>query len=97
MKSMLQKRKLDKLGRLLIPEELFDFAFPDRKKVAFCYRSDHVAVIKNAEDVTELDVVIYVRYVDDKNRITIPKEMRRSFQDFEVYVLNHEIVVRGVE
>ena len=97
LKNIFYTKGVDKIGRLVIPDDLFYFAHPLLKKdVALCYKDDDSFVLKNIEDVMEEDIVIYIRCLDDKKRLTIPSDMRKKFSCFEMYIMNHKIIIRGV-
>ena len=97
VKTMLCPKKIDSAGRIKIPSDLFQLAIPTAKSIAFCFKSEHVAILKDANNVSEKDIVLFVRTLDERNRVTVPKELRKVFKTFEVYVLNHEILLIGVD
>ena len=89
-------RTLDKQGRLQLPIELVKFSkIKDCKEIALCSMGNSMIRLKpNVEDELKNHKVISFVKMDDKRRIAIPTEIRQKTQNFEIYLLNGDLILK---
>lgn len=89
-------RALDKQGRLQLPVDLVDFSsIKDCKEIAICSRRNSTIRLrpKVEGELKNQKVISFVK-MDDKRRIAIPTEIRQKTQNFEIFLLNKDLILK---
>ena len=89
-------RTLDKQGRLQLPVELVKFSkIKDCKEIALCSMGNSMIRLKpKVEDELKNQKVISFLKMDDKDRIIIPVEIRQKTLNFEIFLLNGDLILK---
>lgn len=92
-------RKVDRLGRIVIPKELRDNMHITHDDPLEIYVKDGNIVITKYDSDDTSDGVAFLRNVDKLGRIVIPKELRDSmnikYNDrLKIFIDNRDIVIK---
>ena len=87
-------RTVDGQGRLQLPTELVNFSsIKDGKEIAICSMKEETLKLRKIDDVKN-QKIIFLSKMDDKCRFTVPFEIRKEVQEFEIFVLNGDLMLK---
>lgn len=99
MKATGITRKIDELGRIVLPIELRrKFGIDDKDKIDI-YTENNKIILKKADDSDSAGIT---RRIDELGRIVLPIELRKNFNiDFkdtiDIYIEDNKIILKKYE
>lgn len=89
-------REMDKQFRINIPNQLMEHVKLQKgEKVAFCQHSEGMMIRKmnNLQDCR----VIGFATLDSKGRFIVQKDLRVGIKQFELFILNNELILKEAD
>lgn len=87
-------RRIDKQGRLQLPNELTKFSsIFDVKEIAMCSMGNKMIKLRPLDYVKNCKVFFIIK-MDEKRRIIIPLEIRQKTEYFEIFLFNGDLIIK---
>lgn len=87
-------RRIDKQGRLQLPNDLIKFSsIFGTKEIAMCSMGNKMIKLKRVDDIKNCKAFFIIK-MDEKGRIIIPLEIRQETEYFEIFLFNGDLIIK---